>query len=63
MKIKLPNKNIQLNYLFIVLIGIIESVIVFFLPSISHIVKAAYNDSGTMTLKTQHILPLGVVNS
>ena len=60
MKIKLQNKNIQLNYLFIVLIGIIGSVIVFFLPSISNIVKAADNYSGTMTLKTQHILPLGV---
>ncbi|MGN6346397.1 MAG: GlcG/HbpS family heme-binding protein [Candidatus Nitrosocosmicus sp.] len=60
MKIKLHNKNIQLNYLFIVLIGIIGSAIVFFLPSISNFVKAVDNNPGTMTLKTQHILPLKV---
>lgn len=60
MKIKLQNKSIQLNFLFVVLIGIIGSVIVFFLPSISNIVKAADIDSGIMTLKTQHILPLRV---
>jgi uncharacterized protein GlcG (DUF336 family) len=60
MKIKLQNKNIQLNYLFIVLIGIIGSAIVFFLPSISNFVKAADNDPRTTTLKPQHILPLKV---